>query len=304
LLIFGGAFSTIISLTNDIYGILLGLLLTAVQYTILSFKISNKRSFRILMLAAIATYVGLKIDKNAYSALPVLASTLLYFVLSTVFNTERNILKKNALFIIAGATLAGFFALQVLRLNLNSVLKLLSAKVSLQDEFSLASHVGTEPITTVIGYNIEFLQSLFGRYVWSHSTYPAPISLSLLFSALFLIGFQFWKVYFSKDSQSHVPLASIFKTLCMIGQYLCLFFLIEAAASYGATTGAGAWSFLVPRFFYPGIACVFVPLLLAVQKIDEHPARVGYRLFTLSALFWSTINVLYFYPQFFLADAW
>jgi hypothetical protein len=87
-------------------------------------------------------------------------------------------------------------------------------------------------------------------------------------------------------------------------QALLIFLIVDALGSYGSNDPAGSWSFLVSRFYYPGIAAFMVPLLLAFETFSSGVKSTILQYAGVFTLLWATSNILYFFPQFFLADAW
>jgi hypothetical protein len=303
LIIFGGAFSSIVALTNDIYGILLGLYLTFLQYSIIKTDIGIRRQTLALLLGMLGFYVGLKIDSNAYSALPVICITGILLVHKLYQANIPNQFSRDLKIPIAFAVLTLSFYL-LSRRYFNHGINSLNESFRVPEDINLIGMIGKISLTDVFRFNLELIRGLFGRYLWSHSTYPTNLTTSILILLFLTSIFCYLKSYAFSGQNASKLYTKLSLIPFLMAQYLGLLLMMEALVGLALSNVIPVWTFLVPRFYYPGIAVIFVPLMIlltseSVQKFAGSQIAVA-----AISLLWATSNILYFFPQFFLADAW
>lgn len=304
-LIFASAFSTLISLSNDIFGVVLGVFLTSYQFWLMK----NGSDLKLRLLATLSAfflfYLGTRIDSNAFAALPVLAASCMYLALSS-FRVSSFFRKRSSktLFLIALSLLALAFFVFTRHFAAYFASRVLKPYLQNLDDGHVLQYLGTGSLESSIDYILTFVRGTLGQFVWSHTSHPRYLSYFVL---VILALFTFYSILKSFCSEEATETDFKFNSrviFCLMFQATLLALLIDSVGAYGNTTGAGAWSYLVTRFFFPGVAVLFVPILLAIDSYSAANRASVLRIIHYSSLSWATLNVLYFYPKFFLADAW
>lgn len=304
-ILFASAFSTLTSLSNDVFGVFIGIFLTAYQFWLLKNQGKLKvRSFATL-LAFFLFYLGTKVDSNAFAALPVLAASSFFLITSAVrpppiLNEKRG--KTLTLIFLLLSSVALFTFIRHFVFQHASTL-LLPYFRFLEDS-RVIQFLGTVPLATSLSFILTFLQGILGQFIWSHTSYPTLLSFLLMTFIFLFTAFSLSRNYLTKDTANEGFRIDYRVISCLFLQAVLFALLLDSVGSYGNTTAPGAWSFLVTRFFYPGIAVVFVPILLAIDSCPSQKKSQVLKVFRYTSLTWATLNLLYFHPRFFLADAW
>jgi hypothetical protein len=250
-------------------------------------------------------YLGTRVDSNAFAALPVLGASLLFLVSSLIsvgmfFTTKRS----KVLVLI----LLPLFSLSLFAFTRHFVFKhsstlLLPHLVFLEDS-QVIQFLGTVPLETSLGFILTSLKGMLGQFIWSHTSYPTLLGYLLIICILLFTAYSISRNFLYKDQLNLEFKINTRMLLCLFLQAVGFALLVDSIGSYGSTTAPGAWSFLVTRFFYPGVAVVFVPIMLAIESYSLERRTQVMKMIHFATLSWATANIIYFYPNFFLASAW
>jgi len=302
---FSSAFSSLIALSNDVFGVFLGIFLTSYQFWLMKKKGTLRARIGLTLVGFFLFYLGTKVDSNAFAALPVLGASILFLVSSSI---STNLFSNKKLWQGLALIFLPIFSLALFVFTRHFVFKyastLLLPHLGFLEDSRVIQFLGTVPLQTSLGFILTFLKGMLGQFNWSHTSYPTEVGYLLIGCVFLFTAYSISRSFLRKEpSKSEFNFDSRL-LFCLLMQAVVFALLVDSIGSYGSTTAPGAWSFLVTRFFYPGVAIVFVPIILAIESYSSERRTQVMKVIHFASLSWATVNIIYFYPNFFLASAW